>query len=161
MWKYIQAVALIACLFPAFVAAADESSRMAPVPPLKFEVALKKIDQKVAKLFGDEKQKALRQIAEAAVLSDYCAAINLDQAMFKQEFEALAMDGSKRKPADQRDHDNNKLSMYFGVYVGILVAEGTDRRAEFCGFAENALQEQRPISRFWIATSDSRRPPKQ
>lgn len=132
---------------------------MPRVPPLKFEAALNKIDQKVAKLFGEDKQKALRQVAEAAVLSDYCAAVNLDQVKFKQEFAALAVDGMKRKLAEQRDYEN-KLSMDFGVYVGVLVAEGTDRRAEFCGFAEHALQEQRPISRFWIATSQSARPPK-
>jgi len=160
MWKYFQTLSLIAGLSPAFVAAAEADVPSVPVPPLKFEAALKKIDQKVAKLFGDDKQKTLRQVAEAAVLSDYCAAVNLDQAKFKRAFEGLAMEGAKRKPAEQRDYEN-KLSMYFGVYVGVLVAEGTDRRAEFCGFAENALQEQKPISRFWIATSGSARPPKQ
>jgi hypothetical protein len=159
MWKHLQALSLMVGLTAPFVAAAAEAGSPPPVPPLKFEASLKKIDLKVAKLLGDEKQQTLRQIAEAAVLSDYCAAINLDQAKFKQEFEALANDGANRKPAEQKDYDN-KLSMYFGVYVGVLVAEGSDRRAEFCGFAENALKEQKPISRFWIATSSGATPPK-
>ena len=160
MWKSVQALSLIAGLAPVVVVAAGSDAPPVPVPPLKFEAALAKIDQKVAKLFGETKQKTLRQAAEAAVLSDYCAAVNLDQVKFKQEFAALTADGAKRTPAEQRNYEN-KLSMYYGVYVGLLVAEGTDRRAEFCGFAESALKEQKPISRFWIATSESARPPKQ
>ena len=58
-----------------------------------------------------------------------------------------------------RVHDN-KVAMNFGVYVGLFVAEGTDRLAEFCGIAENALKEQKPISRFWIATNQNSNPTK-
>jgi len=78
----------------------------------------------------------------------------LDQNKFKQEFDALTADGTKRTLAEQRDIDH-KVAMYFGVYVGLLVAEGTDRQAEFCGIAENALKDQKPISRFWIATNQN------
>lgn len=159
MWKCSRAIVLIASIAPTLVTAADSDAPPVPLPPLKFEAALNKIDQKVAKLFGEDKQQTLRHVAEAAVLSDYCAAVNLDQIKFKQTFTALAADGTKRSLAEQRDYEN-KLSMYFGVYVGVLVAEGTDRRADFCGFAESALKEQKPISRFWMATSDSARAPK-
>lgn len=152
MWKYIPALSLIAMLNPGAAAAAQKSPPPAAEPTLRFEAALAKVDKKAANLFGEDKQKVLRQVAEAAVLSDYCAAINLDQKKFEEEFNALSVDGSKRTAAEQRDFDN-KLAMYFGVYVGLLVAEGTDRRAEFCGLAENALKDQKPISRFWIATA--------
>ena len=160
MWKYFLALCLIATLAPS-VTRADTKAAKPPIAPptLKFEGALTKVDQKVENLLGVDKQKVLRQAAEAAVLSDYCAAIDLDQNTFKQEFDALSDDGIKRKLADQRDLDTT-VAMYFGVYVGVLVAEGTDRIAEFCGFAENALKEQKPISRFWIATNTSPTPPK-
>ncbi|MCX7111244.1 MAG: hypothetical protein NTX45_14175 [Proteobacteria bacterium] len=163
MWKYLLALSLIATLAPAVTHAdkkvATKAATPPPVPTLKFEGPLNKVDGKVETLLGVDKQKILRQVAEAAVLSDYCAAIDLDQNKFKQEFDALSQDGTKRTLAEQRDLDN-KVAMYFGVYVGLLVAEGTDRRGEFCTIAENALKEQKPISRFWIATSANPNPPK-
>ena len=159
MWKYFLALSLIATLAPGVTCAAPKIDKPPAAPILKFEGALNKVDSKVANLLGVDKQKNLRQVAEAAVLSDYCAAIDLDQNKFKQEFDALSADGTKRTLAEQRDLDN-KVAMYFGVYVGLLVAEGTDRLAEFCGIAENALKEQKPISRFWIATGNNPNPPK-
>ncbi len=152
MWKSVTALALLIGLMPAAAVAAEEAPGAAP--SLKFEPALGKLDRKVAKLMGEESQQALRLMAEAAVLSDYCAAVNLDQRRFKQEFDALAVGtGAEKRPMAEQRKFENLLSMYFGVYVGILVAEGTDRRGEFCGFAEQALKDQRPISRFWLTTS--------
>jgi hypothetical protein len=160
MWRTVLALSLIAILSPAVTSAAEQPVAPPPAAPaFKFEAALNKIDQKATALLGAEKQQTLRQIAEAAVLSDYFAAINLNQNKFKQEFGALAADGSKYTPAEQRDF-NNKLMTYFGVYVGLLVAEGTDRKAEFCEVAQNALQDQRPISRFWVATTANQEPSK-
>lgn len=152
MRTYIRTLPFIVSLLPALVHAA-EAPAVPPsgVPPLRYEATLSRIDQKVAKLFGEDKQQSLRRIAEAAVLADYCAAINLDQDRFRKEFDALA--AAKGSPAERSDY-NHKLSMYFGVYVGLLVAEGTERRAEFCGVAEDALKNAKPISRFWIATTD-------
>jgi hypothetical protein len=175
MWKPILALSLAAALAPAAALAAkahkadaskapaeaaapEATPAAAPVPELRFEPQLAKIDKKVAGVFGEETQRRVRLVAEAAVLTDYCAAINLDQAKFKDEFEALAGQGvTGRKPAEQRNFEN-KLAMYYGVYVGLLVAEGTDRRGEFCGFAERALKDQTPISKFWIATKDIPQP---
>ena len=161
MWKYFLALSLIATLTPGVACADTKKAAKPPIAPptLKFEGALNKVDQKVENLLGADKQKILRQVAEAAVLSDYCAAIDLDQNTFKKEFDALSDDGIKRKLAVQRDIDN-KVAMYFGVYVGLLVAEGTDRQGEFCNFAEDALKQQKPLSRFWIATNNSPTPPK-
>jgi len=159
MWKSVTALALLIGLMPATAAATEEAP--VAVPSLKFEPALGKIDRKVAKLMGEESQQALRLMAEAAVLSDYCAAVNLDQRRFKQEFDALAAGtGAEKRPTAEQRKFENLLSMYFGVYVGILVAEGTDRRGEFCGFAEEALKDQRPISRFWLTTSGVASTPK-
>jgi len=155
MLKYFLVLSLIATLAPTVIRA-DETAAAPSAADItfKFEDPLNKVDKKVENLLGADKQKNLRQIAEAAVLSDYCAAIDLDQNTFKKEFGALSEDGTKRTLAEQRDIDH-KVAMYFGVYVGLLVAEGTDRQAEFCGIAENALKDQKPISRFWIATNQN------
>lgn len=159
MLKYILALSLIAPLLPGVTYADKAAATPSATPTLKLEEPLTRVDQKVEKLLGADKQKVLRQVAEAAVLTDYCAAIDLNQDKFKEEFGALSEDGTKRTAAEQRDLDN-KVSMYFGVYVGLLVAEGTERSAEFCDVAENALKEQKPISRFWIATGKTPNPPK-
>lgn len=157
MLKYFLALSLIASLVPGVTYADKAAATPSAAPALKFEEPLNKVDQKVEKLLGADKQKILRQVAEAAVLSDYCAAIDLNQNKFKEEFGTLSEDGIKRTPAEQRDLDN-KVSMYFGVYVGLLVAEGTDRSSEFCDVAENALKELKPISRFWIPTGNKPNP---
>ena len=159
MLKYLFALPLIATLLPGVTYADKADATPSAAPTLKFENPLSQIDQKVETLLGADKQKILRQVAEAAVLSDFCAAIDLNQNQFKEELDALAVDGSKRPLAEQRDLDN-KIAMYFGVYAGLLVAEGTDRRGEFCDIAENALAEQKPISRFWIATGNKPNPAK-
>ncbi len=163
MWKYFLALSLIATLAPSVThadkKAATKAATPPPVPTLKFEAQLNKLDSKVTALLGEEKQKVIRQAAEAAVLSDFCVAIDLDQNKFKEEFAKLSADGIKRTLAEQRDLEN-KVAMNFGVYVGLFVAEGSDRKGEFCILAENALKDQKPISRFWIATNNSPNPPK-
>jgi hypothetical protein len=159
MWKYCFALSLIATLFPGVTYADKAAAMPSAAPTLKFESPLSQVDKKVETLLGTDKQKILREVAEAAVLSDFCAAIDLNQNKFKEELDALAVDGTKRPLAEQRDLDNN-IAMYFGFYVGLLVAEGSDRRGEFCDLAENALKKQEPISRFWIATGNNPNPPK-
>jgi hypothetical protein len=158
MRRYRPALLLISALSPV-ITSADTASAPAQsgAPTFKFASALNRIDRKVSDLMGPERQLVLRQIAEAAVLSDYCAVINLDQRKFKQEFDALVAGDPKLKPAEHRQFEA-KLMTYFGVYVGLLVAEGTDRRGEFCALAEDALAAHKPISRFWLSTDLERTP---
>ena len=160
MRKYALVLSFIAILSPVLAGAADKhKAQPQAAPELKFQAVLNRVDKKVIALMGEEKQKDLLRLAQAAVLSDFCAAINLDQEKFKEEFDALAAQRSGAKQVEQRQFENG-LMTYFGVYVGLLVAEGTDRRAEFCGLAEDALRDQKPISKFWIATT-AREAPKQ
>jgi hypothetical protein len=42
---------------------------------------------------------------------------------------------------------------FFGVYVGLLVAEGTDRKPEICALAQKLKEDQKPVSRFWLKTA--------
>jgi hypothetical protein len=153
MWKTILTLFLVLAIAPAHAKSVNKPQvKTPPKTEFKYESALQKLDQKVIKLVGEEKQKTLRDLASAAVLSDYCAAVNLDHDKFTKTFDSLAARDAKRKPAEQRDLENN-LMTYFGVYVGLLVAEGTDRQAKFCALAETIQKEHRPLSRFWLATT--------
>jgi len=123
-----------------------------PEPEFKYQAALERVDGKVLKLIGEEKQKTLRELAIASVLSDYCAAVDLDKDKFTRTFEALAVSQVKLSTTEQRNLEHN-LMTYFGVYVGLLIAESTDRQNEFCSVAETLKRENRPLSRFWLASA--------
>ena len=153
MWKLLLALSLSIFLATADAATKSAAKTAAPAPlQFKYEPALQRLDLRVAKLMGEDNQKTLRQMAEASVLSDYCAAVDLDQDAFKKSFDTLAVGNPPRKPAEQRDFEN-KVMTFFGVYVGLLVAEGTDRKPEICALAQKLKEDQRPVSRFWLKTA--------
>jgi hypothetical protein len=153
MCKKLLALISLTIVSIGFAVAGEEPPAVTTTKPpeLKFAPQLARVDEKAAKLVGADRQKELKLLAEAAVLSDYCAAINLDQTKFKQKFNALTSEGLPKKPLEQQALINDMMT-YFGVYVGLFVAEGADTKADFCGFAESAMKENRPISAYWTAT---------
>jgi hypothetical protein len=152
MWKFIVALSLAAVIAPVQAKPGNQTPvKPFPEPEFKYQAALERVDRKVVKLIGEEKQKTLRELAIAAVLSDYCAAVDLDTVKFTKTFDALAVSQVKVPPAEQRNLEHN-LMTYFGVYVGLLIAESTDRENEFCSVAETLKREKRPLSRFWLAS---------
>ena len=158
MWRIVLALSLIVALAPAGARAEKSSSApVAATPLFKFAPALKKLDQRVTAELGVGQQQALRELAEAAVLADFCGFITLDKDQFKKEFGVLAARFSKRKPDERRDYENKQMT-YFGVYVGLLIAEATDRRPEFCQIARRIEEKQCPLSRFWVASSSKPEP---
>jgi hypothetical protein len=153
MWKSILALSLAMTLAPVQAKPVNKTpAKPLPAPEFKYEAALQRVDQKVIKLIGEEKQKTLHDLAVAAVLSDYCPAVVLDKDQFTSTFDALAVSPAKLPAPEQRNLENN-LMTYFGVYVGLLIAEGTDRQKAFCAVAENIQREKRPLSRFWLAST--------
>jgi hypothetical protein len=124
-----------------------------PVLTYRFEEQLGRVDHRVAKLLGD-KQKDLRHMAEASVLADFCPAYQVDRERFKRDFDGLAapVAGKPRKPVEQRDFEN-QLMTYFGVYVGLLVAEGAESHIEFCQLADSIRKNAGPVSRYWLAAA--------
>lgn len=155
MWKFIVALSLAVVIAPVQAKPGDQTpAQTFPESEFKHQVALERVDQKVIKLIGEEKQKTLRELAIAAVLSDYCAAVDLDKDRFTQTFEALAVSPVKLPAADQRNLEHN-LMTYFGVYVGLLIAESNDRENEFCSVAETLKREKRPLSRFWLSSASA------
>ena len=139
--------------------AAESKSRQKPAAPatvaplvenFRYEYQLDRVDQKAINLVGEAKQKTLRQMAEAAVLSDFCPFIKLDQDKFRQDFDALGNVGPKRNPVEQRSFEN-RLMTTFGIYVGLLVAEGVESQMAFCDLASSLQKNQNPISRYFKA----------
>lgn len=132
-------------------------SAIQPNEGYRFEDQLGRVDHRVIKLVGEEKQKFLRHMAEATVLSDFCPMVQVDSDRFQKDFDSLATSSTPRKPADQRDLEN-KLMTYFGVYVGLLVAEGTENDMEFCELASKIQKNQGPVSRYWVAPGSKQAP---
>jgi len=152
MRKMTLLFALAALQVPAIGWGKPEKTQTPAEPPVltyRFEQQLTRLDQRVAKLLGD-KQKDLRHMAEATVLSDFCPMVTVDKDKFKKDFDGLATSSIKRKPADQRDIEN-KLMTYFGVYVGLLIAEGVESDVEFCELASQIKKNQGPVSHYWLA----------
>lgn len=139
---------------PLGVAAKAKAPPPAPEPivqEFKFEYQLRRVDIRAIRLIGADHQKTLRHMAEAAVLSDFCPALKLDQDKFKHDFDALGAVGPKRKLEEQRAFENRLMTL-FGVYVGLLVAEGVVRQQmEFCELASDIKKNQGPVSRYWMA----------
>lgn len=152
MWKFIVALSLAVLIAPVQAKPGNQTPvKPFPEPEFKYQAALERVDRKAVKLIGEEKQKTLRELAIAAVLSDYCAAVDLDKDKFTKTFDALAVSQVKLPAAEQRNLEQN-LMTYFGVYVGLLIAESTDRENEFCSVAETLKREKRPLSRFWLTS---------
>lgn len=127
----------------------------APEPEVKefrFEYQLRRVDLRAIRLMGADHQKTLRHMAEAAVLSDFCPAVKLNQDRFKQDFDVLGVAGPRRQPEEQRAFENRLMTL-FGVYVGLLVAEGAESQVEFCELADGIRKRQGPVSRYWMAES--------
>jgi len=55
-----------------------------PIENYRFETQLGRVDQRVIKLVGEDKQKSLRHMAEATVLSDFCPMVQVDKSRFQQ-----------------------------------------------------------------------------
>lgn len=158
MLRIIVLFFIVLVQMPMAVNAKARPKTTAPVAPaplvegFRYEYQLNRVDRKAIDLVGEDKQKTLRHMAEAAVLSDFCPYLKLDQDKFRRDFDALGGAGPKRSPAQQRDFEN-RLMTTFGIYVGLLVAEGVESDAKFCELASSIQQRQGPVSRYWVAAT--------
>ncbi|NBS17368.1 MAG: hypothetical protein EBS79_10805 [Gammaproteobacteria bacterium] len=85
MWKKILLLSLTSLLVSEAPLSKETKTEERPVNvELRFEPSLHRVDEKVSKLIGEAQQQTLRQLAEAAVISDFCSTVNLDQNAFKK-----------------------------------------------------------------------------
>lgn len=122
---------------------AAKSSTWDQIDPAWAEVSNKIID-----FVGEEKQKLLADLAYAAVASNMCQSLKLDSKKFQAEFDDKLgkVDDKAISPADLTQY-GEKVSMFFGVYVGMLTSIGMLERESFC----NAAQETKSTGegRYW------------
>lgn len=91
-----------------------------------------KVSARLIKFAGEDKQKLLSDLAFAVVTSSQCEGLDLDRDKFKADFDS--MNDTTLPAADQAEY-GPKLMSFYGVYVGLLMAEGALENAAFCGYA--------------------------
>ena len=108
-----------------------------------------KVSAKLIKFAGEDKQKLLADLAFAAVAASQCEGLDLDRDKFKGEFDSLNdADYKALTPAAQAEY-GPKLMSYYGIYVGLLTAEGLLDKAPFCRYALD--KQAKGEGRYWTA----------
>lgn len=107
------------------------------------------VSDKIVDFVGEDKQRLLANLAYAAVASDLCQDLKLDKIKFQKAFDDGFADNNQSKmTAAEMATYGQKVSMYFGVYVGLLTADGMMERDNFCGAAFQAVAKGE--TGFWL-----------
>lgn len=107
------------------------------------------VSDKIVDLVGEDKQQLLANLAYAAVASDLCQDLKLDKNQFQKAFDGGFADKNQTTmTTTELATYGQKVSMYFGVYVGLLTADGMMERDNFCSAAHQAVA--RGEAGFWL-----------
>lgn len=124
---------LTALSVPVFAGEQTESATWQKIDP-----AWTKTSEQIIDFVGENKQKLLADLAYAAVVAETCQGLPLDKTKFQQAFDTNFNEkslGKTMKPAELVEY-GHKVSMYFGVYVGLLTADSMMERDNFCNAAQ-------------------------
>lgn len=114
--------------------------------------AWSEVSQKVIDLVGTDHQKILADLSYAIVVGDMCQNLELDRIKFQQTFDEHFGDSSYPSSPAAKTMDvmryGQTVSLFFGVYVGMLTATGMMERDSFCGAAEQMQADGE--GRFWL-----------
>lgn len=119
--------------------------------PNKLDPAWVEMESKVIKLVGKDKQRQMVDLAYATVAADKCQGLNIDGKMINQEFEVLSADTQKHRNPDEQRQFEIDLSVAFGIYVGLVLAEGLEDIPAFCQEVASVKARNGGPSRFWSA----------
>ncbi len=145
--KTIVAGVLALASVPHGILAAPREEQLSPVWQ-QIDPAWDKVSQKIVAFVGENKQKLLANLAYAAVAGDLCEGLALDAKAFQSGFDDNFGDAAyKAKSAADLAQYSGKVSMYFGVYVGMLTAVGLQERDSFCGAAKE--MQAKGEGRYW------------
>lgn len=146
--KSIFAGMLALAVLPHGVNAAAQEESLSPVWQ-KIDPAWTQVSDQIVAFLGEEKQKRLADLAYAAVAGDLCQGLKLDRKTFQSDFDNhFGETAYQAKSAADLAQYGQKVSMYFGVYVGMLTAVGMQERDSFCGAALEMLAEGE--GRYWL-----------
>lgn len=149
----LSGIFVLAALPHGAIAAAQEET-LSPVWQ-KIDPAWTDVSQKIVAFLGEDKQKLLANLAYAAVAGDLCQGLKLDGKTFQSEFDNNFGDTSyqAKSPADLALY-SEKVSMFYGVYVGLLTAVGMQERDSFCGAALE--MHAKGEGRYWLAADNAK-----
>jgi hypothetical protein len=112
------------------------------------------VSDKIVDFVGEDKQKLLANLAYSAVASDLCQDLKLDKNKFQKAFDGGFADKNQTTmTASELATYGQKISMYFGVYVGLLTADGMMERDNFCDAAYQAMANGE--AGFWLSNGTS------
>lgn len=123
----------------------------ATAAPNKLDPAWVEMEHKVIKLAGKDKQRQMLDLAYATVAADKCQGVNVDGKMINQEFEVLSADTQKHRNPDEQRQFEIDLSVAFGAYVGLVLAEGVQDIPAFCREVDSVKARNGGPNRFWSA----------
>lgn len=107
------------------------------------------VSRKVIDLVGEERQKVLADLSYAAVAGDICDNLSLDKAKFQTTFDSTFNATNLSSPTTEQISDyGQKVAMFFGVYVGLLTADGLLERNNFCDAAQQ--MHANGEGRYWL-----------
>ncbi len=150
LYKAFLATMLGLSLLPAAVVA--ETATTAPAAASnKLDPAWVEMENKVINLVGKDKQRQMLDLAYATVAADKCQGLNVDGKMINKEFEILSSDTQKHRNPDEQRQFEIDLSVAFGVYVGLVLAEGLQDMPAFCQEVDAVKARNGGPNRFWSA----------
>lgn len=107
------------------------------------------VSSKVIDLVGEDRQKVLADLAYAAVAGDICDNLSLDKTKFQSTFDNTFNEKNLPSPTPEQITDyGHKVAMFFGVYVGLLTADGLLERNNFCDAAQQ--MHANGEGRYWL-----------
>lgn len=107
------------------------------------------VSSKIVEFIGEDKQKLLADLAYAAVAGDLCQDLKLDRNKFQTAFDGSFTDNNQATMSKEALASfGQKVSMYFGVYVGLLTSAGMLERDSFCDAAFQAIAKGE--TGFWL-----------
>ncbi|MEY2701321.1 MAG: hypothetical protein RIQ52_2076 [Pseudomonadota bacterium] len=134
-------------LFSATLAA--EPSPPAPAAS-KLDPAWMVMQEKVSGVIGAEKQHAMVDLAYATVAGDVCDNLDINEKSLDEEFQRFAADLQKKSSAEEQRRIENGLMGYFGIYVGLVVAESLNDTEAFCKEVSEVRKRGGGPTRYWV-----------
>lgn len=144
---------MLSTLWPLASVADEQADALESNSPtwVQLDPAWTGVSNKIIDFVGEDKQKLLADLAYAAVAGDLCQDLKLDRTKFQAAFD----DGfSNNIPTTNIAAYGQKVSMYFGVYIGLLTADGMMERDNFCDAAYKMMADGE--GRYWLANSGAK-----
>jgi hypothetical protein len=161
MFRILPAVAFSLILLLSGAANAANNSdtgditAVAPASYHLLDPAWRVMEQKVTAFVGQQKQREVVDMAYATVAADVCDKLDVDEKTLDKEFNLLSADMQKKSSPGEQAQFEKELMGYYGVYVGLIVAESLQNKALFCKEVENVKTKKGGPSRYWSAVSST------